>query len=95
MKATPHFNSGLGLAQFQATMVLANGDTEWTAAKVCVAVRFRDAGAIFLDVNQVGCMEGLKPLDTRSFTVTYTGLMPPRLFPIQAEAVMEYVKWTK
>ena len=95
VKATSNFNSGLGLAQFQATMALENGDTEWTAAKVCVTVRFRDAGAIFVDVNQIGCLEGLKPLDTRSFIVTYTGLIPPRLFPIQAEAVVDYVKWTK
>jgi|GEM_PF-401790 len=95
VKATPTFNSGLGIAQFQATLAMANNDTEWTAAKVCVAVRFRDLGGIFVDVTQIGCTEGLKPLDTRSVTVTYIGLIPPRLFPIKAEAVVEYVKWTK
>ena len=95
VKATPNFNSLLGVAQYQATMFLENGDTEWTAEKVCINVRFRDFSLIFLDVNQVGCMEGLKPLDTRSFTVTYTGLIPPRLFPIRAEAKVDYVKWVK
>ena len=95
VKATPNFNSLLGVAQYQATMFLENGDTEWTAEKVCITVRFRDFSLIFLDVNQVGCMEGLKPLDTRSFTVTYTGLIPPRLFPIRAEAKVDYVKWVK
>jgi hypothetical protein len=95
VKATPNFNSLLGVAQYQATMFLENGDTEWTAEKVCVNVRFRDFNFIFLDVNQVGCMEGLKPLDTRSFTVTYTGMIPPRLFPILAEAKVDYVKWVK
>jgi hypothetical protein len=95
VKATPNFNSLLGIAQYQATMFLGNGDTEWTAEKVCINVRFRDFSFIFLDVQQVGCMEGLKPLDTRSFTVTYTGMIPPRLFPILAEAQVDYVKWVK
>ena len=95
VKATPSFNSILGIAQFQATMVLENGDTEWTAEKVCVTVRFRDISLVFVDVNQVGCMEGLKPLDSRPFTVNYTGMIPPKLFPIQAEAKVDYVKWTK
>jgi hypothetical protein len=95
VKATPNFNSLLGVAQYQATMFLGNGDTEWTAERVCINVRFRDFSLIFLDVQQVGCMEGLKPLDTRSFTVTYTGMIPPRLFPILAEAKVDYVKWTK
>ncbi|MBI3809636.1 MAG: hypothetical protein HY284_04150 [Nitrospirae bacterium] len=95
VKATPNFNSLLGIAQYQATMVLENGDTEWTGEKVCVTVRFRDISLVFVDVNQVGCIEGLRPLDTRSFTVTYTGMIPPRLFPIRAEAKVDYVKWTK
>lgn len=95
VKATPSFNSLLGIAQFQATMLLENGDTEWTGEKVCVTVRFRDVSLVFVDVNQIGCLEGLKPLATRSFTVTYTGLIPPKLFPITAEARVDYVKWTK
>lgn len=95
VKATPNFNSLLGIAQYQATMFLENGDTEWTAEKVCINVRFRDLTLVFVDVNQIGCMEGLKPLDTRSFTVTYTGMIPPRLFPIRAEAKVDYVKWVK
>ena len=95
VKATPNFNSLLGIAQYQATMFLENGDTEWTAERVCIAVRFRDLTLVFVDVNQVGCMEGLKPLDTRAFTVTYTGMIPPRLFPITAEAKVDYVKWKK
>ena len=95
VKATPNFNSILGVAQYQATMFLENGDTEWTAERVCINVRFRDLSLIFVDVNQVGCMEGLKPLDTRPFTVTYTGMIPPRLFPIRAEAKVDYVKWVK
>ena len=95
VKATPSFNSILGIAQFQATMVLENGDTEWTAEKVCVTVRFRDISLVFVDVNQVGCMEGLKPLDSRPFTVNYTGMIPPKLFPIRAEATVDYVKWIK
>lgn len=95
VKATPSFNSILGIAQYQATMVLENGDSEWTGEKVCVTVRFRDVSLVFVDVNQIGCMEGLKPLDARSFTVVYTGMIPPRLFPIWAEAKVDYVKWTK
>lgn len=95
VKAMPSFNSILGIAQFQATMVLENGDSEWTAEKVCIAVRFRDVSMVFVDVNQVGCMEDLKPLDSRSFMVNYTGMIPPRLFPITAEARVDYVKWKK
>ena len=93
--AIPNFNSLLGIANYQATMVLENGDSEWTAERVCINVRFRDVTLIFLDVQQVGCMEGLKPVDSRAFTVTYTGMIPPRLFPIRAEAKVDYVKWTK
>ncbi len=95
VKAIPNFNSLLGIANYQATMLLENGDSEWTAERVCINVRFRDVTLIFLDVQQVGCLEGLRPLDSRTFTVTYTGMIPPRLFPIQAEAKVDYVKWTK
>lgn len=95
VKATPNFSSLLGIARYEATMFLENGDSEWTAEKVCINVRFRDFSLIFLDVQQVGCMEGLKPLDGRSFTVTYTGMVPPKLFPITAEAKVDYVKWMK
>ena len=95
LTAVPNFNSLLGIANYQAKMLLENGDSEWTAERVCINVRFRDINLIFLDVQQVGCLEGLKPLDTREFTVTYTGMIPPRLFPIRAEATVDYVKWTK
>src|SRR5438128_11342114 len=95
LKAVPNFNSLLGIANVQATMLLQNGDTEWTAERVCINVRFRDISMIFLDVQQVGCLDELKPLDSRQFTVTYTGMIPPRLFPIRAEAKVDYVKWTK
>jgi len=95
LKAVPNFNSLLGIANFQATMLLENGDTEWTAERVCINVRFRDINMIFVDVQQVGCLEELKPMDSRQFTVTYTGMIPPRLFPIRAEAKVDYVKWTK
>ncbi len=95
LKAIPNFNSLLGVANYQATMLLENGDSEWTAERVCINVRFRDVTLIFLDVQQVSCMEGLKPLETRPFSVTYTGMIPPRLFPIQGEAKVDYVKWTK
>ena len=95
LKAIPNFNSLLGVAQYQATMQLENGDSNWTAEKVCINVRFQDFSFIFLDVNQVGCMDSLKPSERRVFTVTYTGLIPPRLFPIRAEATVEFVKWTK
>ena len=97
VKATGNFNSGAsstGMAFYQATMLLENGDSTWTAKRVCINVRFRDVNLIFLDVEQVGCMEDLKPLDTRSLTVTYTGLTI-RPFPIRAEAKVDYVKWTK
>lgn len=95
LKAIPNFNSLLGIANYQATMLLENGDSDWTAERVCINVRFRDVTLIFLDVQQVSCAEGLKPLETRPFTVTYTGMIPPRLFPIQGEAKVDYVKWTK
>src|SRR5437660_2390076 len=95
LTAVPNFNSLLGIANYQAKMLLENGDSEWTAERVCINVRFRDVNMIFLDVHQVGCLEGLRPLDTRQFTVTYTGMIPPRLFPIRAEATVDYVKWTK
>jgi len=95
LTAIPNFNSLLGTANYQATMLLENGDSEWTAERVCINVRFRDINLIFLDVQQVGCLEGLKPLDTRQLTVSYTGMVPPRLFPIRAEAKVDYVKWTK
>jgi hypothetical protein len=95
VQATPSFNSLLGIAHYQATMLLENSDSTWTAERICINVRFRDFNFIFLDVNQVGCLEGLKPLDSRTFTVTYTGMIPPRLFPIRAEAKVDYVKWVK
>jgi len=95
VNAIPNFNSLLGIAHYRATMELENRDSEWTAEKVCIDVRFRDRSHIFLDVEQVGCLEDLRPFTPRTFTVTYTGLIPPRLFPIEAEAKVDFVKWTK
>ena len=95
LKAVPNFNSLLGLANYQATMQLENGDSAWTAEKLCIKVHFRDVMLTFVDVNQVGCLDNLKPMDVRTFTVTYTGMIPPRLFPIQAEATIAFVKWVK
>lgn len=93
--AVPSFNGVLGIAHYRATLEVENEDGVWTAEKVCLDVRFRDRSAIFVDVHQVGCLEELKPLTQREFTVTYTGMMPPRVFPIKAEAVVEFVKWKK
>jgi hypothetical protein len=95
LKATPNFNSLLGVAQYEATLFVENGDSNWTAEKVCVNVRFRDFNFIFLDVNQVGCLDNLRPVEGRTFPVVYTGMIPPRLFPIRAEATLAFVKWTK
>jgi len=95
LKAVPNFNSLLGIANYQATMQLENGDSAWTAEKLCIKVHFRDVMLTFVDVNQVGCLDNLKPMDVRTFTVTYTGMIPPRLFPIQAEATIAFVKWVK
>jgi hypothetical protein len=93
--AVPNFSSLLGIANYQASMRLLNEDSDWTAEKVCIDVRFRDVGMVFVDVHQIGCADNLKPLDDRTFTVTYTGMIPPRLFPIQAEAEVSFVKWIK
>lgn len=95
VKAIPNFNGILGIAHYQATMQLENGDADWTAEKVCVDVRFRDVTLVFLDVHQTGCLDGLKPLDARTFIVSYTGIMPPRVFPIEAEARVAFVKWMR
>ena len=35
LKAVPNFNSLLGIANYQATMQLENGDSAWTAEKLC------------------------------------------------------------
>lgn len=95
VKAVPNFSSLLGIANYQASMRLTNEDGDWTGEQVCVDVRFRDATTTFLDVHQVGCLEGLKPGEDRPFTVTYTGTIPPRLFPIEADVQLKIVKWTR
>lgn len=93
--AVPNFNSALGIAHYQATMTLENIDSTWTAEKVCVDVRFHDLNRIFVDVNQIGCLKDLQPFVAKTLTVTYTGIVPPRLVPIEAEVVVDYVKWAK
>lgn len=93
--AVPNFNSALGIAHYQATMSLENVDSTWTAEKVCVDVRFYDINRLFVDVHQIGCLKDLKPFVPRTLTVSYTGIVPPRLVPIEAEADVDYVKWTK
>src|SRR6185503_21293924 len=95
IKATPNYNSLLGIATYQADMRLLNEDADWTAEKVCLEVRFRDPAKIFIDVQQIGCLEGLKSLESRPFTIVYTGIIPPRLSPIQAEVHVSSVKWVK
>lgn len=93
--AIPNFNSALGIAHYQATMSLENVDSTWTAEKVCIDVRFHDLNRIFVDVHQIGCLEDLKPFVPKTLTVSYTGIVPPQLVPIEAEAEVDYVKWTK
>lgn len=93
--AVPNFNSALGIAHYQATMSLENVDSTWTAEKVCIDVRFHDLNRIFVDVHQIGCLEDLQPFVPKTLTVSYTGIVPPRLVPIEAEATVDYVKWTK
>jgi hypothetical protein len=93
--ATPNYNSLLGIATYQADMRLLNEDADWTAEKVCLEVHFRDPAKIFIDVKQMGCLEGLKSLESRPFTIVYIGTIPPRLSPIQAEVHVALVKWVK
>jgi hypothetical protein len=96
VKATANYNTTLGIATYQADMRLLNDDADWTAEKVCVEVHFRDPGKIFIDVQQIGCLEGLKALENRVFTVVHTGLMPVRLSPaIEADIHVSSVKWVK
>jgi hypothetical protein len=93
--AVPNFNSVLGIAQYRATMELENVDSTWTAEKVCVDVRFRDLGRIFVDVHQVGCLRDLMPFVPKTLTITWTGVIPPRAVPIDAEAAVDFVQWRK
>jgi hypothetical protein len=95
VKAFPNYNSMLGIAHYQANMRLQNGDSDWTAEEICVDVRFRDIAKVFIDVLKTGCLDGLKPMDDRPFTVVYTGTIPARLSPIQAEAKVSSVRWAK
>ena len=95
VKATPNYNSTLGIATYHADMRLVNDDADWTAEKVCIEVHFRDPAKIFIDVQQIGCLEGLKALENRPFTVVYTGIIPPRLSPIEADVHVSSVKWVK
>jgi hypothetical protein len=95
LKATPNYNSLLGIATYQADMRLLNEDADWTAEKVCLEAHFSDPAKIFIDVKQMGCLEGLKSLESRAFTIVYIGTIPPRLSAIEAEVHVEMVKWTK
>ena len=95
IKATPNYNSLLGIATYQADMRLLNEDADWTAEKVCLEAHFSDPAKIFIDVKQMGCLEGLKSLEIRSFTIVYIGTIPPRLSAIQAEVHVALVKWVK
>lgn len=95
ISAVPSFNSALGIAHYQATMSLENVASTWTAEKVCIEVRFYDRNRIFVDVHQIGCLEDLTPFTPKTLTVTYTGIVPPRLAPIDAEAVVDYVRWRR
>ena len=95
VKATPNYNGALGTAVYQADMRLVNEDADWTAAEVCVEVRFRDPAKIFIDVQQARCLEGLKSLEDRAFTVVYIGTIPARVSPIEADVHVSSVKWVK
>jgi hypothetical protein len=95
VKATPNYNGVLGIATYQADMRLVNEDADWTAEKLCIEVRFRDPAKIFIDASQTACLDGLKPLDQRPFTVVYIGTIPAKISPVQAEARVLTVKWAK
>jgi hypothetical protein len=95
VKATPNYNSALGTAVYQADMRLINEDADWTAAEVCVEVHFHDPPKIFIDVQQARCLEGLKSLEDRAFTVVYIGTIPAKVSAIEAEVHVSSVKWIK
>ena len=54
VKATPNYNGALGTAVYQADMRLMNEDADWTAAEVCVEVRFRDRETLTASVAKTG-----------------------------------------
>ena len=95
VKATPNYNGALGTAVYQADMRLMNEDPDWTAAEVCVEVHFRDPPKIFIDVQQARCLEGLKSLEDRAFTVVYIGTIPAKVSPVEADVRVSSVKWVK
>lgn len=95
IRATPNFNSILGIAQYHATMRVTNRDGEWTAETLCLNVRFQDVSRIFVDVHEIACVKNLAALESRTVSVTYTGVIPPRLFPIDATVEVETVEWTR
>src|SRR5438105_2107688 len=95
VKATPNYNGALGTAVYQADMRLINEDADWTAAEVCVEVHFHDPPKIFIDVQQARCLEDLKSLEDRAFTVVYIGTIPAKASPIEADVHVSSVKWVK
>src|SRR2546429_237296 len=78
-----------------AETVGGKGDRGGPGEGVGTTGGFRDVPLIFRGAQRGGGRGGPNPLEPRQFTVTYTGMIPPRLFPIQGEAKVDYVKWTK
>lgn len=95
IKAVPNYNNSMGTARYQADMHVTNADGDWTAAQVCVNVRFRDTAKTSIDVQQSSCLEDLKPFDDRPFTVVYSGKLPSRPAAVVAEVRVSSVKWIK
>jgi hypothetical protein len=95
VKAIPNYNNALGTAKYQADMRVTNADAEWTAAQVCVKVRFRDTAKTSIDVHQTSCFDDLKPFDDRPFTVVHTGRLPSKPSAVVAEVQVSSVKWIK
>jgi hypothetical protein len=79
--------------RYEVQMTIHNIDENWSAAEVCIHVRFRDPGKKVVDAHQTACLQNLKPLEQRQFIVSYAGSFPRYASKVIPEPQVASVKW--
>ena len=88
-----HIDNTKNGERYEVQMNIRNSEENGSATEVCVHVRFRDPAKKLVDAHQTTCLQNLKPLEQRRFTVTYAGSFPRFVSKVIPEPQVASVKW--
>ena len=81
----PPSNGAISIYLNNATLVVQNLDSDWTAAKLCLDILYHVVAESSKDVHLKKCLTDLKPMESRKISVS----------GLPSEATVESVDWVR